>query len=428
MTFSKFVSGFFLILILTACGGQTEKKYQPVSVVNHPLWSINKVVYRVNLKQFGPKNNFLNLQQKINQLKDFGAGIILITAVHVTDTIDNTIVVKDHLGLNPAFGTPEEFKGLVKAIHSAGMFIIMDWHGFKMSVNNAVIHEHPDFFEKSGQPGNSSEENPVLKNTDYGNPDLQKYMLDALKYWVFDFDIDGYFCLHSENIPIQFWDKTRRELELIKPVFMAADGEASFLHNRAFDMTVSRHFFETIKNVVQGRANINTLDQILEKEQREYTPAAFRMRFTSFPDIGLTWESEDLKPDIRKPAAVLAMTFPGKPFLNYPNEKMSSSLENIYKKLNHLYQNNPALYLGKMVKLSSALEPSIYAFARLKEQYKIIVLLNFSDKQAKITLDSNVLTGKYTELFSNVSLTFGNSREFDLEPLAYRVFVGKIEN
>lgn len=417
MKLRKFFFSLFVIFFLGACDGQEEKKYQPVSVVNHPLWSLNKVVYRINLNRFSSGHTFSSIKNKINEIKSDGIGIILISAIQPGDSIDNKFMIKDYLGINPKYGTQQELKEMIATVHGAGMYIIMDWYGFKSSPNNALIYEQPDYFHINVSAGSQ-----VSNRFNYDNPEMQEYMLNALKYWVYDLGFDGYFCFDSENIPIQFWDKTRKELELIKPVFMAADGEASFLHNRAFDMTVSSAFFNTIQDVASGFSKINTLDQILEKDEREYAASAFRMRFTSFHDMGFKVKKDEIDKMIRKPAAVLTMTFPGKPLIDYTDNK-TASLENIYRKISQLYIENPALHLGKMIKISEPLEPSVYAFARLKEQYKIIVLLNFSDKQEKITLDSEVLAGSYVELFSNVPLTFGESREFDLEPWAYRVFV-----
>ena len=58
--------------------------------------------------------------------------------------------------------------------------------------------------------------------------EMRRFMLDALKYWVQEFDVDGYRCDVAELVPIDFWDRARAELDAIKPVFMLAEGQATF--------------------------------------------------------------------------------------------------------------------------------------------------------------------------------------------------------
>ena len=65
----------------------------------------------------------------------------------------------------------------------------------------------------------------------------------------------------------------------------------------------------------------------------------------------------------------------------------------------------------------------IIAFGRLADPYKIVVVLNFSNNRREIQVTADFLSGSYKELFSNVNVEFGDSKDFDLEPWAYRVFV-----
>ena len=52
-------------------------------------------------------------------------------------------------------------------------------------------------------------------NLDYSQPELRRYMTEALKYWVREVDIDGYRCDVAGDVPIEFWNNVRRELDAI---------------------------------------------------------------------------------------------------------------------------------------------------------------------------------------------------------------------
>ena len=77
------------------------------------------------------------------------------------------------------------------------------------------------------------------------------------------------------------------------------------------------------------------------------------------------------------------------------------------------------------MKINDDTEKDILVFTRIADPYKTIVVLNGSDKRKEIELESDLLRGSYKELFSNVKVEFGDSKIFDLEPWAYRVFVAE---
>lgn len=439
--------------ILYSCSGQGEKKYQPVSVVQHPQWSLNKTIYEVNLRQFSSAGTFKGLQEKLPQLKELGVGIIWLMPIHPIGeknrkgTLGSPYAVKDYLAINPDLGSEEDFRELVKTVHEQGMFVILDWVANHSAWDNALTETHPQFYLKDSL-GNFVPPNKDWHDVidfDYNNPEMRTYMIDVMKHWVYEFDIDGYRCDVAYMVPLDFWDAARRELELIKPVFMLAEAEEVYMHNRAFDMTYSWQIFHALNDIAQGKESVTKIDKILNEEKRIYPPSAFRMRFTSNHDENANVGSAvERLGDAVKTAAVLTATLPGKPMI-YNGQEVGldkrlpffekdsidwreSTFRNFYSRLLNLYQENPALYMGEMVKISPADERAVYAFARIKEQYKVVVILNFSAEQKKIELESDVLPGSYVELFSNVPLTFEQSRVFDLEPWAYRVFAGDIKN
>ncbi len=118
------------------------------------------------------------------------------------------------------------------------MHIIIDWVANHTSWDNVLAKTHPEFYMKDSL-GNFM---PPVKDwsdvidLNYDNKDLWKYMINALSYWIKEFDIDGYRCDVAGMVPIEFWNEARAELDIIKPVFMLAEAEKPEMHS-AFDMT-----------------------------------------------------------------------------------------------------------------------------------------------------------------------------------------------
>ena len=414
------------------------------------MWSINKTIYEVNIRQYTKEGTFKAFQKHLPALKDLGVGILWLMPIHPIGmenrkgSLGSYYSVQDFRAINPNFGSEKDFADLVNAIHEAGMFVIIDWVANHSAWDNKLTKTNPEFYTKD----DNGDFVPPVKDWDdvidfnYDNLDMRSYMLNALKYWVKEYDIDGYRCDVAEMVPTDFWDQARRELDAIKPVFMLAEGEAAFLHNRAFDMTYDWKLFHTLNEIAKGKSNVTKINGILIEEERLYPKSAFRMRFTTNHDEN-SWNGTVVERlgNAAKVSAVLTATLPGKPLLYSGQEAgldkrlkffekdeilwKESTFREFYTRLFNLYQDNPALHFGKMIIISEKDEKDIFAFARIADQYKIVVVLNFSDKQKEIELESDSLTGSYKELFSNVDVVFEDSHDFDLEPWGYRVFVGE---
>ncbi len=60
-------------------------------------------------------------------------------------------------------------------------------------------------------------------------------MIDVLKFWIREADIDGYRCDVAGEVPTDFWEEARPQLQAIKPVFMLAESSTPSLMSKAFD-------------------------------------------------------------------------------------------------------------------------------------------------------------------------------------------------
>lgn len=75
-------------------------------------------------------------------------------------------------------------------------------------------------------------------------------MIEALKYWMKETNIDGYRADVAGFIPTDFWENARQELDLIKPVFMLAEWESRDLYKKSFDMTYSWTLWNELRQAV----------------------------------------------------------------------------------------------------------------------------------------------------------------------------------
>src|SRR4029079_16977365 len=119
----------------------------------------------------------------------------------------------------------------------------------------------------------------------YGNPQLRQYMTDMLKYWVREFDLDGFRCDVAEEVPTDFGENARVELDKIKPdIAMLAEGHKAELLLKAFDFDYSWPLHSELTNLLQSRANARELRSAWDKEFREWPRGSLHLRFSDNHD------------------------------------------------------------------------------------------------------------------------------------------------
>lgn len=196
-----------------------------------PDWAFNKTIYEVNLRQFSEEGNFEGFRKHLPQLKELGVGILWFMPIHPIGELNRKgslgsyYSVKDYLAVNPEFGTLDDFKNLVNEIHSMGMYVIIDWVANHTSWDHPWTKSHPEFYNKD-KDGNFIP--PVddwsdVIDLNYDKKELWREMINALKFWVTECDIDGFRCDVAGMVPTEFWIEARKELDKIKPVFMLAE-------------------------------------------------------------------------------------------------------------------------------------------------------------------------------------------------------------
>ena len=178
--------------------------------------------------------------------------------------------VKDYLGVNPEFGTLEDLRHFVDAAHDLGLHVILDWVANHTAWDNRLVEEHPEWYARDWKgdfrPTPWWDWDDII-DLDYDNPDLRRYMTEAMKFWVREVDVDGYRCDVAGFVPVDFWDNVRRELDEIKPVFMLAEWESRDLHARAFDMTYGWSWNETLHKIAHGKAGRRGAQGLLRLER-----------------------------------------------------------------------------------------------------------------------------------------------------------------
>ena len=431
-----------------------DPRYQPKEYVEitHPEWSKNATIYEVNIRQYTPEGTFKAFENHLPRLKKMGVDIIWLMPIHPIGeknrkgTLGSYYSVKDFKGINPEFGTMQDFQHLVDKIHSMGMYVIIDWVGNHSAWDNPLATQHPDWYTKTRagnfQPTPWYDWDDVI-DFDYDNPDFRKYMTDALKFWVKETNIDGYRADVAGFIPVDFWENARKELDEIKPVFMLAEWESRDLYKKSFDMTYSWSLWNELK-VATNQQKLGGLVEYLSHDVNAVPKNAYRMTFTDNHDKN-SWEGNPYKnfgPGL-KTSIVMTGVVNGM-MLCYSGQEagLNRSLkffekdliewktdenEVLFDKLFHLKHANQALWNGKyggeMIRVVNDHQDQVISFYREKNKDAVLPILNFSDKTIDVELDTKYYQGKYKELFTDKIFDLKEKTSLKLLPWSYLVLV-----
>ena len=448
----------FSILLLLSCQQKRDDKEEAVTeqatkVETVESWSKNATIYEVNIRQHAPEGTFAAFEKDLPRIKELGVKILWlmpispIGKINRKGTLGSYYSIADYKGVNPEFGTPEELKSLVDKAHDLDLKIILDWVANHSAWDNPWMVNHKDWYTSDstgnpGPPGGTDWSDVVDLN--YDNNEMRLEMISSMKFWLTEFDVDGFRCDVASWVPTSFWEQARVELDKTKPVFMLAEAEDPELNKNAFHMSYGWEFMHIINEIAKDEKTLADLDEYMVKEDTNHAANDYRMYFITNHDEN-SWNGTlyERYQKAYKAYGVVAFTIDGMPLLYSGQESgYSKKLEffekdtvewnnyadqEFYSKLIKLNTENEALWNaefgGNFKPISNSESDKIYSFIRTKNNSNVFVVANLKGADSvSVTFESQDFIGEYTELFSNKKYTISNNFKLAVEPFGYYVF------
>ena len=193
------------------------------------------------------KGKFLALTEPwaISHLKELGVNAVHILPSYDYGSIDETRLSdnKYNWGYDPVnYNVPEggystdpyrpdvrirEFKQMVKALHDAGIRVILDVvynHTYDIEHSN-FQRTYPDYFYRLTDQRQYSNGSGCGNETASDRPMMRKFMLESVKYWINEYHIDGFrFDLMGVH-DIETMNQIRQMVDQIDPtIFIYGEG------------------------------------------------------------------------------------------------------------------------------------------------------------------------------------------------------------
>ena len=254
-------------------------------------WVRDGVVYEIYTRAFSQQGDFNGITARLDNLKELGVTILWLMPIHPIGqekkkgTIGSPYAVRDYYGINPDYGTKADLQRLIAEAHRRGMKVIIDIVANHTSWDS-VLMKHPEFYKRdaSGKITYPYDWFDIAA-LNYTSKELRVYMIDMLKHWIREFDLDGFRCDVAGEVPTDFWERARLELERIKPdIFMLAEAHKAELLLKAFDADYSWPLHSAMTEVMHGHKGASEIRTVWEAETRQWPRNSLHLRFSDNHD------------------------------------------------------------------------------------------------------------------------------------------------
>jgi glycosidase len=444
------------VTLLISCNNTPPavENNKPLSV-SFPEKMKKGTIYEVNIRQHTPEGTINAFIKDLPRLKELGVNMLWIMPIQPIgvknrkEPLGSYYSIQDYSKVNPEFGTEEDFRTLVNKVHELDMFLILDWVPNHTAWDHPWITEHPDFYAQD-EKGNIVYEADWtdIALLDHTNPKAREAMIAEMKFWVAEFDIDGFRCDHAgHEIPLYFWEEVRAALDPVKELFWLAEWDGARMHLQ-FHATYAWELLHLMDKMGKGNANANDLAAWVEKDLKEYGQQPLRLTMITNHDEN-SWNGTEFERygEGVKTFATFIFTAYGLPML-YSGQEAGldkrlrffdkdtidwsdpKQFQPFYKKLVALHADNEALWAGEfggMPERINGTDPNVYAFQRTKGNNQVIGIFNFSDKPQAFNFTDAALNGTYTDSFTNTPYELSAGKSVTLTPWQYLIFVRQRE-
>lgn len=423
----------------------------------NPEWSYSAVLYELNIRQFTPEGTFNAAIERLPFLRSVGVDALWLMPIYPIGVegrkgaLGSYYSIRDYKAVNEEFGTAEDLKAFISVAHSLGMKVLLDWVANHTARDARWVTERPaDWYERDaeGEPLVPWDWTDTAK-LNYANHDVWRGQIDAMRYWVEEFSVDGFRCDMAMLVPIEFWQEVSEELHRVKPdIFMLAEAEEDNLFDRAFNMSYQWNVHHIMCDIAKGARRVWDLRNAIHAERAKYPREAMRMSFTSNHDEN-SWSGSEQSRFGHALEVMMAMTFlmPSTMPLIYTGQEvgydhsfeffdrdpipMDAYRENhvtaLYRRLTALKHSERALAAGErggeVIEIENNAKDCIMTFVREVKGSRVVAIMNLSPYTIHADFRTGIYAGTYRDAITGERASLDDHVECDIAPWQYRILV-----
>lgn len=404
------------------------------------------VIYQVNMRAFSPTSDFQGVINRLDNIKALGVNVIYLMPVFPVGTdsksFNSPYAVKDFKSVGSEFGDLNDLRALVDGAHTRGMAVIMDWIANQTSWDHPWITEHPDWYirDANGVIQQFSTYTDVAA-LDLSNPAVRAEMIDAMRYWVFNANVDGFRLDFADAPAIDFWQEINSSLRAITShkLLLLAEGTRSANYSAGFDYNFGMHFYyNSLLSIFDG-GSATLIDQSNIVEYNNATGKQQITRYLTNHDVN----SSDGTPlelfggkEGSMAAFVVVAYMKGVPFIYNGQEvafptRITFPFTSVdidwtinpdvlaeYTKVIAFRNSSDAIRRGT---LASYTTKDVAAFTKTLGAERVFVLSNLRNAASDFTVPPSLVNTKWKDAYTGSEITLGTT--VSLTPYQYLTLV-----
>ncbi|WP_261301409.1 alpha-amylase family glycosyl hydrolase [Paenibacillus andongensis] len=427
--------GEVLIRTLEISKEEPGYMFENFTAIPSPEWLKKSVIYELHLRGF-TENGFNGLTNKIDYFKKMGINTLWLMPFNEVGLIGrlgefgDPYAVKDFYSMDPSFGTKEDLLSFIRKAHDSGIRVIMDWVLNRTSVDHVMTGSHPEYFTRNEQ-GEIYYDVPnraYFAGLDFNNREMRKYVIEAMKYWIVQFDFDGIRLDDSDITPYDFLTEIKHALQEVKTdLILISQSYDEYHHIESCDLTYDGSPRILIRDMADGTITQNDFIAIYNSHKYSFPRNALRMKWLEEKERSRA--SDYFGEKLAKAAASIFLTLEGVPFIMMGQEFNETTLETWtslfdeyrlnwdqfdaemfehYKFLIHLRTNNPAFWKGELTFIRNS-EELVLSYLRQYEGSEYLVVVNLSNDSLFVSFDHDTLAGEFIN--DRVNLIYRTGRD-----------------
>lgn len=407
--------------------------------------------------------DFQGVIDKLDYLESLGITGIYFCPIfkahsnHKYDTID-------YMEIDPQFGDKETFRRLVKACHEKGIRVMLDavfnhsgyyFEPFQDVLKNEAASPYKDWFHIKEFPI-KTEPYPNypafgfvanMPKLDTTNPELKDYLLKVARYWIEEFDIDGWRLDVANEVDHAFWRSFRQVVKEAKPdAYILGEiwhDSMQWLQGDQFDAVMNYPFTNGAieffaKQNQSGIEFANTITNVIHMYPQNVNEQAFNLLDSHDTERILTLAG-GVKERVRL-LYLFQLSFIGTPCLYYGDEigmaggedpgcracmewdpnKQDRYLFSFVQTLIQMRKTVPAFGNDAKLKFLHA-DSHVIVYEKKTETDQLVFVINNSDQTLSVEVDE-LSKLEALELFDQKDIIFEEKPVLTLTPYGYQCY------
>lgn len=394
------------------------------------------ILYEVNLRAFSPDRSLQGVKARLDEIKKLGINVIWLMPIHPIgqiNSVNSPYSVRDYKAVNPEFGTLADLRQLTDAAHQKGIAIMMDWVANHTSWDNNWISNKTWYTQDAAgniiHPAGTNWQD--VADLNYDNTKMREAMIDAMKYWVLEANVDGFRCDYADGIPYDFWKQAIDSIRAIpdRKLIFFAEGNRADHFNAGFDLNFGWGFYSAIKEVFKGQS----VAKIFTAHQNEYhnIPAGKHwVRFTTNHDES-AWDATPVSLfngiNGALSASVITIFTGGVPLIYSSQEVGTSQTIPFFTPSSINWTANPALLASyqKILQFYNGSKTArkgvnkvyshvdIAAFKKSDAEDEVLILVNVRNKQVNYPVPAELRNSSWINIMNEEVFQAGDQISFN---------------